>query len=184
MRGRPQSTRPQTAIPSQGTLRSQLVASDYDMSIVLDVKMRDIINSVGGNATSSGAMEKQLFALMSDLCTEVTSIAKSVETELVQQQLAAKESDSRLHSEVESHEEELELVAQAVDSVIETFHRASEGALRIGEQLASAERERKRIENALDIMECVRMFETADPNLYNDMHTMEVQQIRDALPSQ
>lgn len=155
-------------------LRQQLSSSNYDISAFLEPR----IESLTGKDH-----EKQLLALFTELSVGVTKMSHTLANEMVNLHAEAQEADEVLFAELDSHSSHLDEVEISVDAVIDQFHKASEGALRIGEQLAVSEHERLRIEMTVEIMECVTMFED-ESEKYNNMHTMNVEQIRESLPPQ
>lgn len=155
--------------------RHQLAASNYDISLILD----SMIGNVSGKD-----QEKQLLGIFTDISDNVTKLSQNLENEMKELYSSVQQSDEVLHEELDTHRDRLNDINVSVDSVIEHFHKASEGALRIGEQLAVSESERLRIDSAIEIMEFVNLFESTDPSTYNDIQSLDTTQLLELFPSQ
>ena len=130
-------------------LRQQLATSNYDISLILD----SMIGNISGKEP-----EKQLLGIFTDISNGVTKLSQNLETEMKDLYTNAQQSDEVLYEELDTHRTRLNDINVSVDSVIDHFHKASEGALRIGEQLAVSESERLRIDSAIEIMDFVNLF--------------------------
>jgi hypothetical protein len=165
------------SIVSLAATRKQLNAYTFDPSVHLE----NYVNSVQVDSVDP---EKKLFALFDKLTKQFTDVSLAVEEDVSGLQNDARQTEKVLMNELTYNSEKLEEVADAVDSVKLSFDMASEGALRIGGKLSSAERERLNIDKSMELLGYIKIFQETPAEKYNAAVKQEssTKDLREALP--
>lgn len=157
--------------------RKQLNAYTFDASYYLETH----INTVSIDGADP---EKKLFDLFDKLTRQFTDLSLLVEEDVSQLQTTATHTERILLHELEYNSEKLVEVGDAVDSVKLGFDMASEGAVRIGGKLSSAERERTHIDKSIELLGYIKLFQETPTEKYNAVvkATSSTKDLREALP--
>lgn len=155
--------------------RKLFIAPSFDPSKYLSHEMNKVIHD-------PYELEKQLFDLFDSNCNNYTVLSQQIEDEVIELQESASLTESILLEELEEHAEKLSIVGDAVDDVKLNFDKASEGALRIGGRLGISEKEKNLIENGIELLGYITLFEKAGAEYYNSIASMSSEQLRRKLP--
>jgi hypothetical protein len=158
--------------------RKQLNAYTFDASIHLE----SFVSSV---AVDSAEPEKKLFALFEKLTKQYTDVSLLVEDDVAVLQNSARQTEKVLLNEMVYNSEKLLEVGDAVDGVKMSFDLASEGAVRIGGKLSSAERERSHIEKSIELLGYIKIFQETPAERYNNAvkQNSTQKELREGLPA-
>ena len=141
--------------------RKQLNAYTFDASIFLEGHISTI-------SVDSIDPEKKLFALFDKLTKQFTELSMAVEDDVSELQNSARHTEKILLHELDYNSEKLMEVGDAVDGVKLSFDLASEGAVRIGGKLSSAERERSHIDKSIELLAYIKIFQETPSEQYNN----------------
>ncbi len=157
--------------------RKQLNAYTFDASYYLESHINTV--SIDGSDP-----EKKLFDLFDKLTRQFTDLSLLVEEDVAQLQTTATHTERILLHEMEYNSEKLVEVGDAVDSVKLGFDMASEGAVRIGGKLSSAERERTHIDKSIELLGYIKLFQETPTEKYNAVvkASSSTKDLREALP--
>lgn len=157
--------------------RKQLNTYTFDASNYLENHITTV--SIDGQEP-----EKKLFDLFDKLTKQFTDLSLLVEEDVAQLQTTASHTERILLHEMEYNSEKLVEVGDAVDSVKLSFDMASEGAVRIGGKLSSAERERTHIDKSIELLGYIKLFQETPTEKYNlaVKPTSSTKDLREALP--
>lgn len=156
------------------SLKVQLIRSKYDASLVINDHIKGIGFEEGAEKTLNESFDILLTGIekiFSDLTTSVDNLAKS-----------SSEANFRLIGELENHLSSLDTIRLGVNNIEHDFKVASEEAVKIGERLVIAEKERKIVDNAIELMKHVRYFETCSKEDFQNLNTLNSEQLRKLLP--
>ena len=162
-----------------GLVRAEVKASGYDAAALIDLQLSNV--KWEGNA--EGTVEENLFIIFEGLTRDLALVANEVENEIIAAQRQVKRADASMLNDLETHLEKLGEVRTAVDKVKVNFDRASEGAVRIGERLATSENERRRIEMAMELLNHISWFEKAPPAQFSELQSKSGKDLRQVLPA-
>ena len=140
--------------------RKQLTGYTFDSSSHLE----SFVNSV---PIDSVEPEKRLLALFEKLTKEFTEVSLLVEDDVSVLQNSARQTERVLLNELVYNSEKLVEVSNALDGVKLSFDLASEGAIRIGGKLSSAERERSHIEKSMELLGLIKLFQETPSEKYD-----------------
>lgn len=160
-------------------VRSEVKASKYDAAALIDLQLSNV--KWEGNA--EGTVEENLFIIFEGLSRDLALVANEVENEIIALQRQVKRADASMLNDLETHLEKLGEVRSAVDNVKVNFDRASEGAVRIGERLATSENERRRIEMAMELLNHIAWFEKTPTAQFSELQNKTSEELRQALPA-
>lgn len=133
-------------------VRKSLGAFNFDSVNYIN---NELLN-INSNATDA---EQQIFNMFNGITTNLTTISESIEDEVAILQDTASMTENVLLDHLELNSEKLTAIDKKVTEVQTVYNNASEGAVRIGSKLATSERERLRILNAIDLLEFVRFYQ-------------------------
>jgi hypothetical protein len=157
--------------------RKQLNAVTFDASHHLEGHISTI-------SIDASDPEKRLSALFDKLTKQFTDLSYEIENDVSTLQNAARQTERILLNEIQFNAEKLLEVGNAVDGVKLSFDMASEGAVRIGGKLASAERERSHIDKTLELLAYLKVFQDTPTSYYNDAVKLSTTaaELREVLP--
>jgi len=157
--------------------RKQLNSYTFDASNYLE-------NHITTVSIDGPEPEKKLFDLFDKLTKQFTDLSLLVEEDVAQLQTTATHTERILLHEMEYNSEKLVEVGDAVDSVKMSFDLASEGAVRIGGKLSSAERERTHIDKSIELLGYIKLFQETPTERYNAAvkASSSTKDLREALP--
>lgn len=157
--------------------RKQLNTYTFDASNYLE-------NHITTVSIDGPEPEKKLFDLFDKLTKQFTDLSLLVEEDVAQLQTTASHTERILLHEMEYNSEKLVEVGDAVDSVKMSFDMASEGAVRIGGKLSSAERERTHIDKSIELLGYIKLFQDTPTEKYNAAvkSSSSTKDLREALP--
>jgi archaellum component FlaC len=129
-------------------------------------------------------IELRLLELYSNLVQELTGCAEDTESEVSRLQYLVRAADKHLHEELDEHQEKVDVISDTIDRTISNFKRASDSAVRIGERLATSENERKRLVRAIELMRCIKTFESTDAAIFINATGLNNDELMEVLPDQ
>ncbi|KAJ1441108.1 exocyst complex component Sec10-domain-containing protein [Ochromonadaceae sp. CCMP2298] len=129
--------------------------------------------------------EKKMFALFDKLSRQFTQMSQEIEEDVTILQDSATHAEKILMDELQSNADKLVEVGDAVDGVKLSFDLASEGAVRIGGKLSSAERERSHIDKSVELLGYLRAFQniSSEDCTANIKRSTTAKEIRGLLPA-
>lgn len=153
--------------------RKQLNQYNFDPTMYLENNINISSDPVG--------QEQKLFQLFDELTATFTEMSKEIEDDVLVLQDAAKNAEKILMNELQLSIAKLSTVGDAVDSVKLGFDTASEGAVRIGSKLSSAERERSHIEKSIELLGYIKVFQETSADKYKKQ-SRSTRELKDSLP--
>lgn len=154
------------------SMRKQLPNVQYDAS-------RLLLNMTQGCGDMS---PEDLLRLIEQTSMRLSGTYQEVEREALQAQETAAEIEKSIFAKLDGQSNKLSSIQMSVDRVAVSFNEASSGALRLGERLSVSESERKRIEQAEDLLAYIRHFEDAVPGSFSQLYSLDPSELRGRLP--
>jgi hypothetical protein len=163
-------------------VRSRLLKSAFDENAYIRSSFIDEPLRPPSDEDVASSEEQQLLSKFDTMTADLVEFSSVLETDIVTLQKAVDAADDVLRRDLDHHERRLDAVKGYLGDVLTKFDVAASGAVRLGSKLATIEKERARIEAAMETMALVRAFEAAPLAAYAELVGMEGKLIRAALP--
>ena len=160
-------------------IRTRLVNSQFQANAFVKNALVDIQLA---STEPSLCEEQRLLNLFDSMTKELSDFSSFMEGDISTLQQAVDKADEVLLKDLDHHEMRLEGVRRAMDDVNKKFGDAMNGAVRLGSRLASVEKERGRIESAIETMTLIKAFESIPITEYAELVGMDGKLIKAALP--
>ena len=160
-------------LKKKGTIQEILQKTNYDASKFIEQTFPDIFEDVDPD---------KLLSIFTEATEKISRVAQNINDEILSLQDAATVADNALVKKLDGDCEKLINVGNLLNKTMEMFERSNTSALRISERLAATERERKRIEQALSLLNYIKDLQVTPPSLFKQLEQLEGDDLLSNLP--
>lgn len=124
------------------------------------------------NTKNKESSEKYLQRTLHDITQTISGIVDDIEDNIAIIQRRASLADSSLINDLDRHVSKLNKIEALTSNVQAEFVKSSENGVKVGERLTIADRERNRLNSAIDLMNYIEHFEYVGKNSSQELDTI------------
>jgi hypothetical protein len=156
-------------------IRAKLADPNFNSSQFLEPYLRGLFGSPD--------LENHILSVLQELSEKILQLNLFLERESFDLEYSAENTDKKLTQKLESHNAKLVELKKKMFKISENFGKISDGAIRISDRLNTAERQRQRIERAIELMNYIKELEANGTSPYeNIMQNKSVDELKEYLP--